>query len=128
MQEMPVPSLSQEYPMEEEMATYYSILAWEIQWTEDPGGLQSLEWQKELDITVQLKTTTHIYVYIYDGLVAKSCPTLSNPWTVAHQAPLSMGFARQEYWSGLPFPSPGDRPYPGIEPRSPALQADFFTN
>ena len=47
-----------------------------------------------------------------------------NPWTVAHQAPLSMGFTRQDYWSGLPFPSPGDLPDPGIKPRSPALQAD----
>ena len=46
------------------------------------------------------------------------------PWTVAHQAPPSMEFSRQEYWSGLPFPSPGDLPNPGIEPRSPALQAD----
>ena len=45
------------------------------------------------------------------------------PWTVACQAPLSMGFSRQEHWSGLPFPSPGDLPDPGIEPRSPALQA-----
>ena len=44
--------------------------------------------------------------------------------TVAHQAPLSMGFLIQEYWSGLPFPSPGDLPKPGIEPRSPALQVD----
>ena len=43
------------------------------------------------------------------------------PWTVAHQAPLSMGFSRQEYWSGLPFPSPGDLPDPGIETGSPAL-------
>ena len=43
-------------------------------------------------------------------------------WIVAHQAPLSIGFSRQEYWSGLPFPSPGDLPDPGIEPRSPALQ------
>ena len=50
------------------------------------------------------------------------------PWTVAHQAPLSMGFSRQEYWSGLPFPSPGDLPYPAIEPRSPALQADSLPN
>ena len=58
------------------------------------------------------------------GLVAKLCPTLATPWTIAHQAPLSMGFSRQEYWSGLPFPSPGDLPNPGIEPRSPALQAD----
>ena len=46
------------------------------------------------------------------------------PWTVVHQVPLSVGFSRQEYWSGLPFPSPGDLPDPGIEPRSPALQAD----
>ena len=57
-------------------------------------------------------------------LVAKLCPTLATPWTVAHQAPLSMGFSRQEYWNGLPFPSPGDLPDPGIEPGSPALQAD----
>ena len=53
--------------------------------------------------------------------MSDSCVTL---WTVAHQASLSMGFSRQEYCSGLPFPSPGDLPNPGIEPRSPALQAD----
>ena len=45
-------------------------------------------------------------------------------WIVAHQAPLSVGFSRQEYWSGFPIPSPGDLPDPGIEPKSPALQAD----
>ena len=44
-------------------------------------------------------------------------------WIVAHQAPPPMGFSRQEYWSGLPFPSPGELPDPGIEPRSPTLQA-----
>ena len=52
------------------------------------------------------------------------------PWAVTHQAPLSMGFSRQEYWSGLPFPSPGDLPDPGIEPGSltfPALAGKFFT-
>ena len=48
------------------------------------------------------------------------------PWTVAHQAPLSRGFSRQEYWSRLPCPPPGDLSNPGIEPRSPALQADFL--
>ena len=47
-------------------------------------------------------------------------------WTVAHQAPLSRGFSRQEYWSGLPCPPQGDLPNPGIEPRFPTLQADFF--
>jgi len=60
----------------------------------------------------------------FGGLVAKSCLTLATLWTVAHQAPLSMGFSREEYWSGLPFPSPGDFPDPGIEPGSLALQAD----
>ena len=49
-------------------------------------------------------------------------------WTVAYQASPSMGFSRQEYWSGLPFPSPGDLPNPGIEPWSPALQADPLTS
>ena len=58
------------------------------------------------------------------GLITKSCPTLATPWIVARQAPLSMRFSKQEYWSGLPFPSSGDLPIPGIEPRSPALQAD----
>ena len=46
------------------------------------------------------------------------------PWTVALQAPLSMGFSRQKYWCGLPYPPPGDLPDPGIEPGSPELQAD----
>ena len=58
-----------------------------------------------------------------------SCLTFATPWTVVHQAPLSMGFPRQEYWSGLPFPSPGDHPYPGIEPKSPespVLPGGFF--
>ena len=60
------------------------------------------------------------------------CPSPSHvwllvtPWTVAHQAPVSMGFSRQEYWTGLPFPSPGDLPNPGIKPGSPALRTDFL--
>ena len=53
---------------------------------------------------------------------------LQPPWTVAHQAPQSVGFSRQEYWSGLPFPSSGDLPDPGIEPCSPALEADALTS
>ena len=48
----------------------------------------------------------------------------ATPWTVAYQASLSIGFSRQQCWSGLPFPSPGDLPDPGLEPGSPALQAD----
>ena len=61
---------------------------------------------------------------VKESEVAQLCPTLCNPWTVAHQAPPSVGFSRQEYWSGLPFPSAGDLPDPGIEPASPTLQAD----
>ena len=52
----------------------------------------------------------------------------ATPWTVAYEAPQSMGFSRQEYWSGLPFPSPGDLPNPGIEPGSPSLEADALTS
>ena len=55
--------------------------------------------------------------------VTQSCPTLCDPWIVARQAPLSMGFSRQEHWSRLPFPSSGDLLDPGIEPWSPALKA-----
>ena len=61
---------------------------------------------------------------VVGGSVAKSCLTLATPWTVACQVPLSLGFSRQEYWSGLPFPSPGDLPNPGVKPKSPSLQAD----
>ena len=53
--------------------------------------------------------------------------SFATPWIVAHQAPLSMGFPRQEFWSGLPFPPPGDFPDPGIEPGSPALAGRLFT-
>ena len=52
----------------------------------------------------------------------------ATPWTVAYQAPLSMKFSRQEYWSGLSFPSPGDLPNPGLEPGSPALESDGLTS
>ena len=62
------------------------------------------------------------------GLVARSCLTLATAWTIACQAPLSVGFSRQENWSGLPFPSPEDLPDPGMEPRSPALEADALTS
>ena len=64
--------------------------------------------------------------------VAQSCPTLCNPVDCSlpgfYQASPSMGFSRQKYWSGLPFPSPGDLPNPGIEPGSPALEADALTS
>ena len=62
---------------------------------------------------------------------AQLCPIVCNPWTVAHQAPLSMDFSRQGYWGRLPFPMLGDLPNPGLEPASlvsPALTGRFFTN
>jgi len=64
-----------------------------------------------------LKFHIHDVMQSHDGgLVAKSCLALATPWTIACQAPLSMGFSRLEYWSGLPFPSPEDLPDPGIKP------------
>ena len=66
-----------------------------------------------MDIKVKVKLLSRVRLF-------------ATPWTVAYQASLSMGFSRQKYWSGLPFPSPGDLPNPGIEPRSPALEADAF--
>ena len=87
---------------------------------------------------VSRKNKYHVLMHIHgiqkDGTDEPICMAVScslsrvclfaTPWTVAYQAPLSMGFCRQEYWSGLPFPSPGDLPDPGIEPGSPALEAD----
>ena len=64
------------------------------------------------------------------GLFSVQSCLFETPWTVARQAPLSWQFSRQEYWSGLPFPTPGDLPDPGIEPMSPvssALAGGFFT-
>ena len=68
-----------------------------------------------LALKVKVKSLSHVWPF-------------ATPWTVAHQVLLSMGFFRQEYCSGLPFPSPGNLPNPGIEPRSPALQADTLTS
>ena len=68
-----------------------------------------------------------LYIHGGVGLDIKLCPTHVTPWTVAHQTPLSTGFPRQEYWSELPFPSPGDLPNSGIKLRtlvSPGLEVD----
>ena len=78
-----------------------------------------------------LKLTHPAYLTYMQSKVVKSlsCVWLFvTPWTVAYQAPPSVEFSRQEYWSGLPFPSPGNLPNPGIEPRSPAFQADALTS
>ena len=74
--------------------------------------------------------TLKFSLFLYVCMLSHSCLTLYDPWTVAHQARLSIEISRQEYWSGLPFPTPGDPPDPGIKPISlvsPALAARFFT-
>ena len=70
------------------------------------------KWKK---VKVKVKSLSHVWLFV-------------TPWTITYQAPLSMGFSRQKYWSGLPFPSPGHLPNAGIEPRSPAFQADALTS
>ena len=64
---------------------------------------------------------------VYACLVAQSCPTPCDPWTAAWQAPLSMGFSREDYYSGLPFPTPEDIPDSRMEPASPELAGGSFT-
>ena len=67
--------------------------------------------KSDIEVTMKVKSLSRVRLFVI-------------PWTVTYQAPPSMGFSRQECWCGLPFPSPGDLPDPGIEPGSPALQAD----
>ena len=92
----------------------------------DPKGIDRLT---NLNLVSGLPGGSDGKAFAYNAGVSEvkllSCVQLfATPWTVAYQAPLSMGFSRQECWSGLPFPSPGDLPDPGIEPGSPALRAD----
>ena len=90
----------------------------EVSWTEEPGRLQSMGSQR---VGHNLATPHHTHTHAYDCCsVTKSPLTLCDP--VDCQPPLSMGFSRQEYWSGLPFPYPGELPNPGIEPGSLPLQ------
>ena len=82
--------------------------------------------------TLFLYTILHVLITLPSiPLLLFSCSVMSDSfaitWTVTHQAPLSMGFPRQDYWNGLPFPSPGDLPNPGIDPASPAVAGGFFT-
>ena len=76
-----------------------------------PGGSDGKASAYNAGMKVKVKSLSRVRLFV-------------TPWTVAYQAPPSMGFSRQECWSGLPFPSPGDLPNPRIEPGSPALQAD----
>ena len=142
------------------MAIHSSILARRIPWTEEPGRLQSMGPQRSRiqlkyvtawhSVPIRSPTNAYEFVKWIQGykerlyilcfpsdplcvcvLVTQSCPTLCDPMDcTASQAPLSMGFSGQEYWSGLPFPSPGDIPDSGIEPaspESPTWACGFFT-
>ena len=130
-------SLGGEDTLETGITTHFSILAWWIPWTEEPSRLQSMGSQR-----VRHDWVTNTFTFFMkekggnDYLMKKKVKVkllsrirlFATPWTVAHQAPPSMGFSRQEYWSGLPFPSPGNLPDPEIGSRSPALQADALTS
>ena len=122
MQKAQVRCLGLDDPLEDEMATHSSTLARETSWTEEHYGLQSTEsqsvrhnWATE-HTHVCSKPCTRVcwhlfFIFIFSFvvvvLIAQSClDSFETPWTVAYQAPLSMGFSRQKYWSGLPFPSP----------------------
>ena len=143
--------LGQEDPPEKEIGTHSSIFAWEIPRTEESGRLQSMGVTKSrtrlkdftftLSVLITLllvilsccifyNTRLNIFKYcskiqklLWEVKITLSC-LFATPGTIAHKASLSMGFPRQEYWRGWPFPSPRDLPDPGIEPGSSALQAD----
>ena len=83
------------------------------------------DWKNQFSFQSQRKTIQRMFKVKVKSL--SPVRLFAILWTIAHQAPLSMGFSRQEYWSGLPFPSLGDLPNPGIEPGSPALQTDTLT-
>ena len=102
-----------DYGQEEKATTEDVMAGWhhrfdghEFEWTPGDGDGQG---------GLKVKSLSHVRLF-------------ATSWTVAYQAPPSIGFSRQEYWSGLPFPSPGDLPDPGIEPGSPALEANALTS
>ena len=96
-------SLSASHYLIYKSAFTYNLVSLSLLWRKLPASFQRWEWKVKSLRCVRLFAT---------------------PWTVAYQAPQSMEFSRQEYWSGLPFPSPQELPDPGIKPRSPALRAD----
>ena len=126
-----VQSLGRENPLEQELATHSSILAWKIPWTEEPGGLYSMGVAKSR--TMGEKVRKFVTSMNLEVCVLSCIQLFVTPWTVGvhgphgHQAAPSMGFSKQKYWSGLPVPAPGELPNSGIEPtslESPALLED----
>jgi len=104
------------HALEEEMATHSSVLAWRIPGTAGPGGLPSMGSHRVGHVWSDLAVAAEKWKWKWSRSVVSD-----SLWPHGHQAPLSKGFSRQEYWSGLPFPSPGNLPNPGIKPRSPTL-------
>ena len=107
----------------------YHVVGWRIFPTSTQGQEMTQPWGKGLEIWTRLDVLKHenqgvcVCARAHACLVAQPCPTLYGPTDCTPQAPLSMGFSRQEYWSRLPFPSPGDLSDPGIKPESPPWQA-----
>ena len=131
-----VRSLGQEDPLEKEMVTHSSILAWRIPWTEKPGKLQSTgsqgvrhNWETSLSLSLYWVPHSVLGFGGWFSSVQSLCSVwlFETPWIGPSRFLLTMGFPRQEYWSGLPFPSPGDLPNPGTEFMSPALAGRCFT-
>ena len=123
--------------VEKEMATHSSVLAWRIPGTREPGGLPSLgshrvghDWGDLAAAAAAVCVCVCVCVCVHMLSCFHRVWLFAILWTVALQASLSVGFSRQEYWSGLPCPPPGDLPEAGIEPMSlssPALAGGFFT-
>ena len=93
-----------------QVATYHLLLTLPMPFVQLAGRGTSVAYK----VALAVESLSHVWLFV-------------TPWTVTHQAPLSMGFSRQEYWSGSPFLPPGDLPNPGIEPMSPALAGGLFT-
>ena len=142
LQEKQVRFLGQKDPLKEGMATHSSIPAWRNPWTEEPGGLQSIgsansrAWLKRCSMHAHTNSSVCVCVCVCARVRTRArAQSLSHvqlfvtPWTGACQAPISLKIFKQEYWTGLPFPTPGDLPDQGIEPASlasPALSHGFF--
>ena len=132
--------IAKTWKLEKAMATHSSISAWRIPcyhpWGHKGSNTAEVTWHKtwkqpkcpSTDAWIPKMWNTHTRnEYCCCCLVSKSCLILCDPRTIVCQAPLSMEFPRQEYWSGFPFPSPGDLSSPRIEPTSPALAGRFLT-
>ena len=138
MQETWVQSLDQEDPLEKEIATHSSILAWEISWTKEPGRLQSMGLQRVRVAKSQTQLNNKITHSPRDPIIVLLnicvCYVLSHPVVSDSLQPhglkpsrllCSWGFSMQKHWSVLSCPPPRDLPNPGIKTRSPSLQADL---